>query len=70
MSFKDAGVQTDLVKRLMLEWSSRDLVAAADWLKGLPEGRAKDSALEGISRTWVSNDPKGAVEFATHAPSE
>src|ERR1051325_1835318 len=38
------------------------------WIQQLPEGRAREQALQNISWQWVASDPSGAAEFAKNLP--
>jgi hypothetical protein len=64
ISQPDAESRDQLVGSLAGRWAEGDLLAAADWLRQLPEGPLRQRVWEGMSREWTDQDPAGAAEAA------
>ena len=45
-------------------WASEDPRAAAAWALALPDGPAKETALENVARGWATVAPREALDFA------
>ena len=50
-------------------WAGSDLPAALNWAKQLPEGTAKQKALQGVGSAWAKTDPAGAITFVLGLPA-
>ena len=54
----------------MLDWSSTDPTAAAEWLNGQPKGPLNDEVLSTFSSAIVDVDPESAVTWASTITDE
>jgi len=48
-------------KALASIWASSDVTGAVEWVKNLPEGAAKDSALQSVTHQWTQSNPQDAA---------
>jgi hypothetical protein len=60
----DSITRDQLIGSLARGWAESDLPAAANWVNELPEPSFREKAWEGLSRSWVAQDPEGAASFA------
>ncbi len=54
-----------IIEDVMLDWSSSDPAAAADWLNAQPKGPQNDEVLATFSSAIIDVDPESAVTWAS-----
>ncbi len=57
-------IQRDLIPRILKEWSSSDIQAAADWVTQMKDQRLIASASKSIANEWKKADPELAGAWA------
>ena len=67
-SLAGGQLKTDMLDRLVAQWSGRDFEAALTWAKELPEEGDRMRSLMQLSYQWERQDPKGALKFAQGLP--
>lgn len=63
---RDTPQWNDLLGQVSAQWMAGAPVAALDWIKALPEGGGKSSALLQASYRWTELDPSAAAAYAAH----
>jgi hypothetical protein len=58
------------VSSTVQDWAKTDLDGAAQWVKQLPAGPFRGSALNGLLAQWRDQDPCRAAEFVAAMPAE
>jgi hypothetical protein len=57
-----------LISNVASKWAERDPQAAAFWVRGLPAGEARDSAVASLASVWGQMDPAAAAAYVTSLP--
>lgn len=50
-------------------WFRQDTAAASQWAAALPEGPAREQAVQSIASSWTNADPMAASEWVTQLPA-
>ena len=58
----------DVITAIASHWPNNDLAAAITWVKQLPEGPAKQQAVNGVVSRWAGEDPKAAATYVQSLP--
>lgn len=53
-----------MLRNVAAKWGETDPVAAAAWLAGLPDGDARNRAVESLVPVWAQKDPVAAATYA------
>ena len=60
-----------MLRNVAAKWGETDPVAAVAWLAGLPDGDARNRAVESLVPVWAQKDPVAAATYAAGiAPDE
>jgi hypothetical protein len=63
-TFKDDSLRLSVSSTIASSWAAKDLPAASAWVRSLPEGRARDFAVQQIVTQMAKSDPEGAMRWA------
>lgn len=66
---EDAALAPAIAGELAGLWVRNDPAAAAAWLSGLPEVRAREEALQQVAGVWAQSDPQAALHWALQLDS-
>ena len=54
----------DVMRNVVGNWAAQDLTAASAWVRQLPEGKIRDTALSSVANRYVGDAPETAVAWA------
>jgi hypothetical protein len=60
--------QAVLLNFMAGQWARFEPERAAEWVRTLPEGNARNQALIGLGESWAEIDPPRAADYATQLP--
>ncbi len=62
--------QPEVSMQVSTEWTRNDPMAASEWVKGMPEGRNRDFAINGLTTELMEKEPDSAVIWASTMTDE
>jgi len=61
----DSSVQTSATTKVAANWIQQDPLAASQWINTLPDGTARDGAVQQLIKIEGNNDPQTAFAWAS-----
>jgi hypothetical protein len=68
LAVAEVGQHPHALGRIASTWAKTDLPKAVEWMKSLPEGRAKYAVLSHVVVHWAQSDPQTAADYAMSLP--